>query len=216
VNDLERLEAYFDRVAGGFDAIYSGAKARPYRLWDRLTRRNLHERLDYTLKALPTLAGASVLDVGCGSGRGSVALARHGAAHVVGVDVSRHMLSLATALAAECGVQDRCSFEHGDVTSLQGRVFDHAVATGFFDYVRDPLPVMDALGGLVRDRVIASFPARWSPRVPFRAIWLRLRGCPVRFYSASEIVELCRQSGFEVRELRRSGPIYLLHAQRRP
>ena len=216
MSDLKRVEAYFDRVAVGFDSIYSGEKPAVYRLWDRLTRRSLKERLDFSLAALAPLEGRRVLDVGCGSGRGSVLLAEHGAAEVVGIDVAAQMLELAEKLAAARGVADRCRFERADVLSVdRTRVFDHAVATGFWDYVREPLPVMQALGALVRGRVVASFPARLAPRVPFRALWLRARGCPVRFYSSREITALCEQSGFEIKELRRSGPMFLLHAQRR-
>lgn len=215
MSDLERLEAYFDRVSEGFDAIYSGKKPFFSRWWDRVTRRSLHERLEFCLALLSPLAGQSVLDVGCGSGRGSVALAERGA-RVVGIDVSSRMLEMARELARERGVGERCTFEHIDVIGMdRARVFDHAVATGFWDYVLDPLPVMQTLGVLVQDSLVASFPARSAFRAPFRALWLRARRCPIRFYSAGEITALCERSGFDLKELRHSGPMFLLHAQRR-
>lgn len=215
MNDLERLEKYFDRVAEGFDAIYSGHKPLPSRAWDRLTRRSLHERLDYCLAVLSPLDGRSVLDVGCGSGRGSVALAERGAT-VVGIDVSSRMLEMARVLARDQKVDGHCTFERVDVIGMgRERRFDHAVATGFWDYVIDAQPVMDALGAVVQQKLVASFPARGAFRVPFRTLWLRARRCPVRFFSASEITALCEGAGFEVKELRHSGPMFLLHAQRR-
>ena len=215
MSDLERVEAYFDRVTEGFDAIYSGKKPSFFRLWDRITRQSLHERLEFCLATLSPLSGRSVLDVGCGSGRGSVALAERGA-RVVGIDVSSRMLEMARALALARSVNERCTFEHIDVIGMDRRlVFDHAVATGFWDYVLDPLPVMQTLGVVVQDSLVASFPARSAFRVPFRALWLRARGCPIRFYSAREITELCDRSGFDLKELRHSGPMFLLHAQRR-
>ena len=215
MNDLERLEKYFDRVAEGFDAIYSGHKPLPSRAWDRLTRRSLHERLDYCLAVLSPLEGRSVLDVGCGSGRGSVARAERGAT-VVGIDVSSRMLEMARVLARDQKVDGHCTFERVDVIGMgRERRFDHAVATGFWDYVIDAQPVMDALGAVVQQKLVASFPARGAFRVPFRTLWLRARQCPVRFFSASEITALCERAGFEVKELRHSGPMFLLHAQRR-
>ena len=215
MNDLERLEKYFDRVAEGFDAIYSGHKPLPSRMWDRLTRRSLHERLDYCLEVLSPLEGRSVLDVGCGSGRGSVALAERGAT-VVGIDVSSRMLEMARELARERKVDGHCTFERVDVIGMgRERRFDHAVATGFWDYVIDAQPVMDALGAIVQHKLVASFPARGAFRAPFRTLWLRARQCPVRFFSAAEITTLCERAGFEVKELRHSGPMFLLHAQRR-
>ncbi|HKW15664.1 MAG TPA: methyltransferase domain-containing protein [Candidatus Krumholzibacteria bacterium] len=215
MNDLELLEKYFDRVAEGFDAIYSGKKPLPSRVWDRLTRRSLHERLDYCLAVLSPLKGRSVLDVGCGSGRGSVAFAERGA-NVVGIDVSGRMLEMARELASERRVADHCTFERVDVIGMgRERSFDHAVATGFWDYVIDAQPVMDALGAIVRDGLVASFPARDAFRAPFRTLWLRARHCPVRFFSEADITALCERAGFEVKELRHSGPMFLLHAQRR-
>lgn len=215
MNDLERLEKYFDRVAEGFDAIYSGHKPLASRAWDRLTRRSLYERLDYCLAVLSPLDGCCVLDVGCGSGRGSVALAERGAT-VVGIDVSSRMLEMARALAQDRKVDGHCTFERVDVIGMgRERRFDHAVATGFWDYVIDAQPVMDALGAVVQEKLVASFPARGAFRVPFRTLWLRARQCPVRFFSAPEITALCERAGFEVKELRPSGPMFLLHAQRR-
>jgi SAM-dependent methyltransferase len=43
--------------------------------------------------ALPLVQGAAVLDVGCGSGYGAAYLARHGAASVLGVDVSESAIA---------------------------------------------------------------------------------------------------------------------------
>ena len=184
-------------------------------MWDRLTRRSLHERLDYCLTTLAPLAGRTVLDVGCGSGRGSIALADQGAT-VVGIDVSGRMLEMARELAQEKQLSDRCTFERIDVIGMgRERRFDHAVATGFWDYVMDAQPVMDALGAVVQHKLVASFPARGAFRVPFRTLWLRARRCPVRFFSEAEITGLCTRAGFEVKELRHSGPMFLLHAQKR-
>jgi len=107
-------------TAAGFDAIYSGKKPLPSRVWDRLTRRSLHERLDYCLTTLAPLAGRTVLDVGCGSGRGSIALADQGAT-VVGIDVSGRMLEMARELAQEKQLSDRCTFELAErETASQG------------------------------------------------------------------------------------------------
>jgi len=217
VNDRDRLARHFDRVAGSFDAIYTGQKPGVFRFWDRLTRRNIHDRFEFALQALAPLEGRHVLDVGCGSGRYGVALAQRGAAAVVGIDVSGGMLELARALADQQGAGARCTFEQRDVLDLPPeRVFDDVVAMGFFDYIREPGPVMRRLGEVARDRLVASFPTRSAARVPFRRLWLQYRRCPVRFYSSREVVELCAHGGFEVIELVHRGPIFLLIARVRP
>lgn len=55
---------------------------------------------DAVLAALPDLAGATVLDAGCGTGRYCAALADRGAARVVGVDFSPEMLRRAAPTGA--------------------------------------------------------------------------------------------------------------------
>ncbi len=62
------------------------------------------------------LEGVSVLDVGTGTGRAALALARHGA-RVTGVDSSEEMLRVARANAERDGVQ--VSFIPGDAHALQ-------------------------------------------------------------------------------------------------
>lgn len=66
----------------------------------------------------------SVLDLGCGTGSHSVALARRGY-DVAGVDLSEDMLAIARAKAA-AGL--RASFHHGDMRDASvGRTFDVAL-----------------------------------------------------------------------------------------
>jgi ubiquinone/menaquinone biosynthesis C-methylase UbiE len=211
--ETERVGAFFDRRAEGFDAIYSGRRSALPRLWDRLTRRNLIDRLEFSLRMLEPLAGASVLDVGCGSGRYALALVARGAAEVVGVDVAPRMLTLAAELAREGGVDDRCTFVRAEVRDYRpGRSFDGVVAMGFFDYAASPAETLQHLHRLTGRVLVASFPARGALRVPFRKAWLGLRGCPVFFYSRREILELTARAGFDPVHLERSGPIYVLAA----
>jgi SAM-dependent methyltransferase len=61
------------------------------------------QEIEFLLELIDPPAGARVLDVGCGPGRHSVALAKAGLA-VTGVDVSRRFLEIAAARAREAGV----------------------------------------------------------------------------------------------------------------
>lgn len=208
-----RVGHFFDRKAKSFDAIYSGEKSFVGRAWDRLTRRNIGERLMFTLRALDPVAGKTVLDVGCGSGRYCVELAKLGASTAVGIDLAPQMLDIARKLAAREGVAGRCRFVETDVTGFVAEApFDAVVAMGFFDYVDRPLDVLRQLRPMTRGLLVAAFPARWSFRVPFRKISLNLRGCPVYFFDHRQVRRLAEDAGFNVVTLLRRGPIYLLVA----
>ncbi len=65
--------------------------------------KNTLEEVDFLLDELNLAPGGSVLDVGCGTGRHSVELARRGYA-VTGLDLSSEMLAQAAAAAKAAGV----------------------------------------------------------------------------------------------------------------
>ena len=80
--------------------------------WDA----RLGRELPFILDALSESGGTRVLDMACGSGRHSVALALEGA-DVVGFDSSTSMIQAAKELAAENGVATR--FMVADMTNLE-------------------------------------------------------------------------------------------------
>jgi len=66
--------------------------------------KNTVREVDFLLEELELPSGASILDVGCGTGRHSVELARRGYA-VTGLDLSAEMLAKAEEAAKASGVQ---------------------------------------------------------------------------------------------------------------
>jgi ubiquinone/menaquinone biosynthesis C-methylase UbiE len=78
--------------------------------WDRIFRTDgrifteAHESLSEFIALLPA-PPARVLDLGCGSGRHMVALAKHGY-HMTGMDRARHGMTLARTWLAEEGLKD--------------------------------------------------------------------------------------------------------------
>ena len=117
------VERYHDRVAGLYDGIYDGD---PY--WEAvfaLTWRNI-------LRRLPRNAASRCLDVGCGTGRWGLRLAKSGYA-VDFLDISQKMLDQAAARLAAMGREgirlDRLgAASAGRETSLrpEGGLFWHA------------------------------------------------------------------------------------------
>ena len=72
--------------------------------------------------------GKNCLDAGCGNGRGSFFMLRHGAARVEAVDLSENNISSTTKFAEQLGYADRINVTQ---CSLEGIPF----ADGEFDFV---------------------------------------------------------------------------------
>ncbi|MBU1107815.1 MAG: class I SAM-dependent methyltransferase [Candidatus Riflebacteria bacterium] len=71
---------------------------------DEVFTLNTVPEVDFIVEEMKLAAGDSVLDIGCGTGRHSIELARRGF-KVTGVDISSGMLAVARKKATEAGVQ---------------------------------------------------------------------------------------------------------------
>jgi len=205
---------FWDRGADRFDAIYSGAKPRWERLLDRWFRRDMQERFQWILGQAGNLKGKSVCDLGCGSGRYVVACARSGASRVVGVDAAPGMLRLASSLVAEEGVGERCELCQLDFlqTPLH-EIFDVTLAVGVLDYMRDPLLFLQSARSITGSRFLATFPRRWTWRMPLRKLRLAVLGCQVYFYSRQDVVAFLHDAGFHCERIERVGALFCVRAR---
>ena len=195
-NRQDTVRGYFEREAERFDAIYHPDKSLAQRLVDRWFRGVVIERFHLICNLAPSPGPWTVLDVGCGSGRYSVALARAGAAQVVGVDGAAPMIAIAERAAREAGVAERCRFVVTGFLDLPaGDRFDVVVATGYFDYLDDPAPHLKKMVAMSRHRVFLSFPKRWEWRVLVRKVRFWIERGFVRFYSKAEVEALMRDAG---------------------
>lgn len=196
MQSLERVREYFNREAIRFDAIYEDSKPWYQRLGDHLFRQVVVERFHLICNLAPTPGSWSVLDVGCGSGRYALALAAAGASRVVGVDVATSMIDLAREQAAAAGIADRCDFAVSAFLNFASEErFDVVVATGYTDYLEDPLPHLRKIVAMCRGRVFVSVPKRWEVRAPIRKLRFATEGGYVRFYSKAEFLSLAEAAG---------------------
>ncbi|HUH07428.1 MAG TPA: methyltransferase domain-containing protein [Egibacteraceae bacterium] len=134
------------------------------------------------------LQGRSVLEIGCGTGRLSLAAVGLGAAHVTGIDLSPLSIEAARQRAERAGVSGRTRFEAGDGSQLPSERHDLVVLDKVVCcYPDGPALVARACAAAGRAAVLSLPPssgprgaaarvaiagenlARWIRRDPFRA-----------------------------------------------
>jgi ubiquinone/menaquinone biosynthesis C-methylase UbiE len=191
-----KVQEHFHADARRFDAIYEDSKSPVTRFIDQTWRGVVRRRLELTLERIQPLAGRSVLDVGCGSGRFCIAFAEHGAARVVGVDFAPAMIDIANDIARRAGVQDRCEFRVGAFPDVvPDGPFDASTALGFFDYIPDPARIIEAMRVRTTSTMVMSFPKAHEWRVPIRRLRFKLMGCPLFLYTERETRDLLSGAG---------------------
>lgn len=148
-------------VAEGFDALrFSGP------IGELLLAQQERLLVDGFAAIAPTpqsgqpLGGLHVLDVGTGTGRAAIGMARAGAT-VTGVDASAEMLDVARERAAAAGVDARTSFDVGDAHALPfpPEHFDAAVSLRVLMHTPDWRRCIGELCRVSRQRVIVDFPS---------------------------------------------------------
>lgn len=186
---------FFDGYAADFDAIYGSDNGPVERIANRLFRRAMLVRYEKTLAGCQPAAGCTVIDIGCGPGHYSIALARAGAEKVLGLDFAAGMLKIARERAEAQSVAQRCSFELGDfLTYPIPERFDYAIVMGFMDYVNDPRPVIDRVLSTTRRRAFFSFPKAGGP-LAWQRQWRYRNRCDLFLYRRDEIENLLLRTG---------------------
>lgn len=113
------------------------------------------QEVDFLFDALGLSAGSRVLDVGCGPGRHSIALAQRGV-RVHGIDISATFVDVASSAARREGLDELATFERLDarVADLP-TVFDAAIclcqgAFGLMDHMSHDLEVLSGMASALR------------------------------------------------------------------
>ena len=156
---------------------------------------------------LAPVEGRTVLDVGTGTGRAAIALARRGA-RVTGVDASREMLAVARRRAADR--QADVTFVTGDSHALQfeDRSFDVVVCLRVLMHTPDWRRSLGELCRVARDRVVFDYPALASAAA-LQALTRRVAAAAganveaYRVFSDLAVRRTLRRSGFRVIESQR-------------
>src|SRR5205085_3338094 len=192
----QKVREHFHADARRVDAICDERKGPLTRLSDNWWRGVVRLPLEVNLERLAPLAGKTILDVGCGSGRFCIAYAEGGAARVVGGDFAAAMIDIARQIAQEAGVADRCEFIAGAFPEAVGdEQFDASTANGFFDYIEQPAPLIARMRELTRATMIMSFPKAVEWRVPVRRLRFWVKGTPLFLYRAAQVKQILADAG---------------------
>ena len=115
------------------------------------TRRYYLLGRDQLIAGLRPAPGASVLEIGCGTGRNLVLAARqHPDAQFFGIDVSTEMLTSAISAVSRRGLTSRIRVAHGDGAAFNPQVlfgvpsFDHILISYSLSMIPDWRRVLDA------------------------------------------------------------------------
>ncbi len=118
---------------------------------------------------MPDFATCRVLDLGCGHGAMSVAIAEQTDARVVGIDINSDLIDFARQNLVESypGVASRVEFVSGDLAEMVGRLeFDAVVSKDTFEHVQDVSALLRNVRGVLRPggRLYVGFsPLYFSP-----------------------------------------------------
>lgn len=196
MKEVDKVKRYFQRSIEDFDLLYTDEKSAFRRFIDRRFRYDNYQRFELTIKECLEIKGKRILDVGCGTGRYSVQLARLGASEVHGIDLCSNAIELARKLSMTENTTDICSFECIDFLQKDFNCqYDITIAMGLFDYIADPLPFLSKMRDITREKIIASFPSKSTYRMIFRKLRYWLKGCPVYFYDKNMIITLLEKIG---------------------
>lgn len=185
-----RTSQFFDSYAHDFNAIYGNSNTFVNRWINRYLRASMRMRYEKTIAGCSPIEGKTVLDIGCGPGHYSVALAKKGAARVFGIDFADEMISIAEKNAQQAGVQDRCKFaRHDFLADPIHEKYDYAIAMGFMDYMADAKKTVEKVLSVTKGKAFFSFPADGGVLAWQRKLRYKQR-CPLYMYGDSQLKEI--------------------------
>lgn len=141
----ENVNAYFHSHSSYWKEIYAGdsVQAEIFRIRQAAV-------LDW-VENLSLAPGSRVLEIGCGAGFLTVALARRGL-HVYAIDSTEAMVEQTRQHAEESGVSESLSLAVGDVCALtfEDSSFDLVIAVGVIPWLAQPQRAMQEMARVTR------------------------------------------------------------------
>lgn len=163
----------------------------------------MYVRMSTALELIrPHLAGKTVMDVGCATGRFAFQLIAAGAAKVIGVDISADAVAIANRQAAAAGLAGRLEFRVDDLIHPKAALpaVDVVTALGVIEYF-DPAAMSAFLANLKTGYLLLDFPdlgrRNEFPTWLLRQIYIRVNRLPgVYLYSLDQFARIAAPFGF--------------------
>jgi SAM-dependent methyltransferase len=167
-------DRFLNLIAVDTNGLVAGATARY----------TLDNCLDFVQKTIHNfrgrISGRRVLDFGCGHGWQSIAMARLGAAQVLGLDVVTERFDGAWELARQYGVSERVRFSD----SGEGFQPDVVVSIGGFEHFADPQATLNLMASLAQQdgEILVTWACPWfSPNGSHVNGFTRIPGTDIAF-----------------------------------
>ncbi len=194
----QKVKDHFEKAIADFDLLYVDGKSWFRKFLDRRFRYDNYERYELTLQECADIGGKRVLDIGCGSGRYSIDLAKLGAGCVVGIDLAQSAIDIASRLAKNGGVSDVCSFITADFKDCSFiEPFHVSLAVGVMDYTPNPVELISKMRNITAEKLIITFPSKSTYRMAIRKTRYWLKGCPLFFYNKDDIQGILAKVGIQ-------------------
>lgn len=213
--EIKEIEKFFDILCNDFDSIYTGNQPKQAiysKIIGHFFRKSVYLRFKETFKALGDIQNKKILDLGCGTGVYAVGFAKKGAV-VACLDISQNMLDIARKRAIAHQVERRCHFVRADFLDYLPKTrFNSVVAMGFFDYVRNPIPVLKKIISMCDNSIAISFPVKFHWLMPQRKFRYWLKKCPLYFYSMRDIrriMHICNIQNYKIKKIARDYFVFI-------
>ncbi|GBD96147.1 MAG TPA: class I SAM-dependent methyltransferase [Nitrospirae bacterium] len=189
------MKHYWDREIEKFDKIYENEKNILERFIDIFRKDVIFERAEIVFRFAGKLdSNSTVVDLGCGTGRQAIKLARMGF-KVYGFDISERAIELARSQIKDEKIN--LDFENCDVVKKEYPECELIVGLGLMDYLTtDEILLILRQIKQLNCRFIFSFPYRCIKSY-IRFLYRYLTGTKIYFHSPEEISELFRSVGID-------------------
>jgi len=183
--ESKAVKDFFHGYAEDFDSIYGHNKERSaFGKWiDRNTRQTMYLRFEKTLEFTASPEIETILDIGCGGGRYIIEFLDQGK-KVTGLDIASGMIDLAKTVVEKTGnsAESVDWVLAGYMDYKPEKKHDAAVMMGFFDYIAEPLSLLNKLSRDITKELYMSFPKSEHWLAGQRQVRYQMRNCPLYLY----------------------------------